>query len=158
MKGRLHGKSRFWFWNPCLDFPNKTWNPKKGFCLKCDPPFRYAKFVFGFHVLLGNPKSRFQNPNTDFPIKNTRKPFSVKITFNLLFTGSQEGFVSISLTKTSLDKLYISQEKLRDLEKKIQELNQTFDLLQRGKNGKIFNRDYMWDYTSVLDKQAKNRL
>ena len=28
---------------------------------------RKAKSIFGFHVLLGNPKSGFQTANSDFP-------------------------------------------------------------------------------------------
>ena len=68
-------------------------------------------------------------------------PNIAKRCFRLLFTGRQGG-LSISLTKTSLEKDYISQEKLQDLENKIQELNQTFYLIQNGKHGKIFTRDY----------------
>ena len=61
----------------------------------------------------------------------------------MLFAGRLD-LLSISLTKTtSLDKDNVSQDKLQDLENKIQELNQTFhDLIKNGRHGRIFTRDY----------------
>lgn len=60
--------------------------------------------------------------------------------------GSKRGrldLLSLSLTKTSLDKDNISQDKLQDLGNKIQELNQTFhDLIKNGNHGRTFTRDY----------------
>jgi len=57
--------------------------------------------------------------------------------------GSKRGrldLLSISLTKTRL--VRISQDKLQDLENKIQEINQTFhDLTKNGKHDRMFTRD-----------------
>lgn len=71
--------------------------------------------------------------------------------FNCL--GSRRGrldVLSISLTKTNLDKYSKSQDKLQDLENRIEELNQTFyDLIKNSKHGRISTRDYKETHYTV---------
>ena len=47
--------------------------------------FGSSKSVFGFRVLLGNPKSEIQNRNPDFPIERTLKLLGVTIDTRLNF-------------------------------------------------------------------------
>ena len=73
--------------------------------------------------------------NSDRP--RSSDPYNI-----MLFTGRLD-ILSISLTRTSLDKYNVSQEKLQDLESRIQELNQTFyDLIKNNKHDRIITRYY----------------
>ena len=54
--------------NIILVFVVFCWKTYKKFQQK---DFGWSKSVFGFRVLLGNPKSEIQNRNPDFPIERT---------------------------------------------------------------------------------------
>ena len=75
-------------------------------------------------------------------VVNSDRPRSIDPYYIMLFTGRLD-ILSISLTRTSLDKYNVSQEKLQDLESRIQELNQTFyDLVKNNKHDRIITRYY----------------
>ena len=64
------GKSGFAFWNLDVGFLNRTWNLKTDFMFSRKKIFLRQNSFFGYHILLGNPKSAFCNQNPDFPIEN----------------------------------------------------------------------------------------
>ena len=75
-------------------------------------------------------------------VVNSDRPRRSDPYYIMLFTGRLD-ILSISLTRTSLDKYNVSQEKLQDLESRIQELNQTFyDLVKNNKHDRIITRYY----------------